>query len=805
MRSQSSPSHPPAAESFRPFFDRHPEPMWVVDDATGIILAANDASVRVLGHARSAMAGVRMSYLCPGAGAPAALDGPRVFYHAGGTPVEVDVLTYEAEFHGRTARVVLARDLTAERRAQRGLEESERRFRTAMEHAPIGMAIVALDGRWLHANRALCRLIGYTEGELREMDFQRVTHPEDLYADLTHVSRLLAGEAEWYEMEKRYLRKDGSVVWILLTGSLLRDAEGEPLYFIAQIQDIGERHAAQEALARSEARFRSLTENATDVVTLLDAEGTILYESPSVRPLLGFEPHELVGRPVLDLVHPDDVPRAAAALRDRLREAGPAHPVELRFRHRAGGWRTVEARGSNHLDDPAVGALVINARDITERRAAEDALRRTLEHLEALVRTQQEVATAGLDVERVMETLVRRALDLTGAPGASLERVDGEEVVYQAAAGTLAGSVGLRLPLEGTLSGLCVRTGRLLYAADTETDPRVHRGACRALGIRSMVVLPLSVDGRAVGVLKVAAGEPHAFDERDGHTLSLLAGLMAASMRDALAYETEQALLAASRRAEAKLEDYARELERSNRELADFAYVASHDLQEPLRKIQAFGDRLAGRAGGALDGEGRDSLERMQAAAGRMSALIHDLLAYSRVGTRPAPFEPVDLRAALADAESDLSERLRSTGGRVEAGDLPAVEADPVTLRQLLLNLVGNAVKFHRPGVPPVVRVEGRLLGGDEAPAGEGVEAWAELVVRDNGIGFEEKHAERIFAPFQRLHGRDAYEGTGMGLAICRRIAERHGGTLTGAGEPGAGAAFTLRLPARRAPREDGE
>jgi PAS domain S-box-containing protein len=675
----SQAAHPPphlGAEPFRPFFDRHPEPMWIVDGRTGAILAANDASVRVFGFARAALAGARMSYLCPAAGDEVP-DGPAIFVRTDGERVDVDVSSYAVDFHGRPSRVVLARDLTGERRAQRALEASERRFRAAMHHAPIGMALLGLDGRWLEANRALCRLTGYTEDELRAVTFQQITHPDDLYADLAQVGRLLAGEAEWYEMEKRYVRKDGTSVWILLTASLVRDPEGEPLHFISQIQDI------------------------------------------------------------------------------------------------------------------------------TERRAAEDGLRRTAEHLESLVRTQQEVATSGLDLERVMEVIVRRAVDLTGAPGASVEMAEGDEMVYRAAAGTLAGHVGLRLRIDASLSGLSVLTGRLLRADDTETDPRVHREACRALGIRSMLVLPLLAEGRGIGALKVAHPEPHAFGEREEHTMALLAGLMAAALRDAVAYETEQTLLMASRRAESQLEAYARELERSNRELADFAYVASHDLQEPLRKIQAFGDRLAERSGPALDETGRDSLARMQAAARRMSDLIHALLDYSRVGTRPAPFAPVDLAQAAADAESDLAVRIQSTGGRVEIGALPLVEGDGTMMRQLLLNLIGNAVKFGRPGVPPIVRVDGRVLDADEAPPTREAEGWAEVVVRDNGIGFEQKFAERIFAPFQRLHGRGEYDGTGMGLAICRRIAERHGGTLQAQGAPGAGAAFIVRLPVRRPAREE--
>jgi PAS domain S-box-containing protein len=239
-------------------------------------------------------------------------------------------------------------------------------------------------------------------------------------------------------------------------------------------------------------------------------------------------------------------------------------------------------------------------------------------------------------------------------------------------------------------------------------------------------------------------------------------------------------------RMEQALRAHARELERSNRELEEFAYVASHDLQEPLRKIRAFGERLRDEWGDALGGDGRDYLARMEAAAGRMQALIHDLLQYSRVGRQRNPAVPVDLRALLHEVMADLEPRVRETGGQVETGTLAVVCADPLRMRQLLQNLVANALKFHRPGVPPRVTVRAA-----EEEGGRNVR----LTVADNGIGFEPEHAERIFLPFQRLHGRSEYEGTGMGLAICRRIAETAGGSITAASEPGRGATFTVILP----------
>ncbi|MGH8566885.1 MAG: sensor histidine kinase [Gammaproteobacteria bacterium] len=238
------------------------------------------------------------------------------------------------------------------------------------------------------------------------------------------------------------------------------------------------------------------------------------------------------------------------------------------------------------------------------------------------------------------------------------------------------------------------------------------------------------------------------------------------------------------------------DLDASNRELQDFAAVASHDLQEPLRKIEAFGSRLKTKYDQVLDEPGRDYLGRMLAATVRMRQLINDLLSFSRVTTKARAFVTVDLAEVAQEVVSDLEGRMYETDGRVEVGALPTIEAEPLQMRQLLQNLIGNGLKFHRQGEPPVVRIEGRLLDAGDPPA-TGPAPGArrcEIQVQDNGIGFEEVYRERIFELFQRLHGRDEYEGTGMGLAICRKIVTRHGGTISAHGAPGHGATFIVTL-----------
>lgn len=242
-------------------------------------------------------------------------------------------------------------------------------------------------------------------------------------------------------------------------------------------------------------------------------------------------------------------------------------------------------------------------------------------------------------------------------------------------------------------------------------------------------------------------------------------------------------------RTQEQLQAYTRKLEQSNRELEDFAFVASHDLQEPLRKVQAFGDRLKRKYSTALSEEGLDYLERMQKAAQRMQILIADLLAFSRITTRGQPFITTDLNQILQEVLSDLEVTLQRTQAQVVASSLPILEADPLQMRQLLQNLLSNALKFQPPGQIPQITIQSRLIGP------HGGQCQVKLTIQDNGIGFDPKYGDRIFTMFQRLHGRNEYEGTGVGLAICRKIVDRHNGTITAESELNAGATFIIFLP----------
>lgn len=267
---------------------------------------------------------------------------------------------------------------------------------------------------------------------------------------------------------------------------------------------------------------------------------------------------------------------------------------------------------------------------------------------------------------------------------------------------------------------------------------------------------------------------------------------------EGLVAEKTAGLVAANRQLESEIAERRRidaELARSNAELEQFASVASHDLQEPLRKVQAFGGRLKESYADRLDDRGRDYLSRMGQSTARMQTLINELLSYSRVKTTGGRFEPTDLSGVIKDVLADLEVPIQETGGRIIVGDMPKITADAVQMRQLFQNLIGNALKYRRADVSPIIRIAAELAEDDSGALPRIDGPVCRIQISDNGIGFEQQYEERIFGMFQRLHGRGAYEGVGIGLAICLRIVERHGGRIRAEGRPGEGAAVTIELP----------
>jgi PAS domain S-box-containing protein len=242
-----------------------------------------------------------------------------------------------------------------------------------------------------------------------------------------------------------------------------------------------------------------------------------------------------------------------------------------------------------------------------------------------------------------------------------------------------------------------------------------------------------------------------------------------------------------------------KDLERSNSELSSFSYVASHDLQEPLRKIQGFGNLIINSELSNLSDTGKDYFNRMIKAANRMQGLIDSLLEFSRTTTEVKNFEKADLNDLLEEVKKDMHELIESSGATIKSNDLPTISVIPFQFRQLLVNLIGNAIKYAKNGVPPVVEVSAQKISPRDLPENFTVASaeYYRITIRDNGIGFEQEYAEKIFELFQRLHGKNEYTGSGIGLAICKKIAENHSGWISAESEPGVGSSFHFYLPLR--------
>ena len=502
--------------------------------------------------------------------------------------------------------------------------------------------------------------------------------------------------------------------------------------------------------------YRRFYHLAPDMFAIVDAATSVVVDcNPALSNVTGHPKGDIVGRDIFDLCDSHSVGRARAMSRQFV-QTGKTHTIELVLRCEDGRPVPVAVSVSvgSRDEDGRVAESIIVLHDITRRKRDEAALRASEARYQNLYHNAPDMLAS---LDPASHRIVQCNATFAEVTGVSRDRLIGMSV-YDTLGSDSSGVA--RTALETANDTGDVRN----------VDLRLLRGARPPLDV-SMHVTTVRDEQRHVYCRLV--------------------------LRDITERKrAQESLRAAHDQMEERVRTRTAELARSNTELEQFAYVASHDLQEPLRKIQAFGERLEARAGSQLDTESRDYLNRLLNAAKRMQALIGDLLQLSRITTRGRPLAPTDLAVVVREVVSDLDGRLQDSGGRVDCGALPVVEADATQMRQLFQNLIGNGLKFHAPGTSPVVSVDATVVDGlsdEEAPQ-------CEIVITDNGIGFDEKYQTRIFAPFQRLHSRTTFDGTGMGLAISRRIAERHRGSLRCTSQPGQGSRFIITLPIRQTP-----
>ena len=606
---------------------------------------------------------------------------------------------------------------------------------------------------------------------------------------------------------------------------------------IQQSKDITNSVIAEEELARAQDQLaQALSYNAVGT-WLWDIKNDLVLADKNSAKLFGLSNDgKAVEAPIekfTDAIHPDDRKRVQKEINAAVKSRS-AYESEYRIYDAIGTIRWLLARGHVEVDENdnpvRFPGLVV---DITERKQTE----RKLQIL-AEANTQ---FPASYGSRQILDAIIGKlvpdvadwcAIDLVEngvIQPVIVAHKDPEKVKWAQQLREEFGPTDLDAP-NG--AAWVIRTGKVEHVPEITDEMLVGAAQTkeqlkllRAVGMTSVITAPLKIDGKAIGAITFISTDPERhYGTSDVEIAKGLANRAALAVYNANLFEEahdeiqerkklqkqlEQLNTALESRVkkrtlelektnaglereikhrqqvEAELQEYSKSLSRSNQELQDFAYVASHDLQEPLRKIRAFGDILQAEYGENL-GEGKEYLIRMQNAASRMSTLIQDLLAFSRVTTREQVPESINLADVVKEVVVDLEWRIEELDGKVEVGELPIVTADATHMRQLFQNLIGNALKFHRPNIPPVVKVH---LGESDDPS------MHTIYVEDNGIGFDERYLDRIFSVFQRLHGKDEYEGTGIGLAVVRKIVERYGGTITATSKKNVGSTFKVSFP----------
>lgn len=611
-------------------------------------------------------------------------------------------------------------------------------------------------------------------------------------------------------------------------------------------QDITERKRVEEALRQREEHFRSLIENSFDSIAILNSEGILLYTSPSGERMLGYKAEEFMGKNVFEFIHPEDRQNVIELFTRVIRTPGSSGSIVYRFVCKDGSWRGLESVGKSILNTSGAVNVVINTRDITERKHIEEALERSEATYRTLTETAQE-AIFIIDRDDKIEFVNKFAANMLSLPpheiiGKSRESLfpsdtseeqkrdlqkifvtgmpdhyetklrfpeyeiwlDTQLVPLKNEKGEVYAVLGIsrdiserkraELEREQFFKFFRISTDLMCIADPNGCFKKVNPACLNMLGYTEAELLAkpfidfVHPDDRQATLDEMAnqirIGSSLNFENRyickDGTTkwLSWRAnyveeeGITYATARDV----TERKL------SEAKLSLLLEELKRSNTELEQFAYIASHDLQEPLRMVGSYVQLIERRYKGRLDPEADDFIAFAVDGAKRMQNMINDLLQYSRVTTRGKPFERTDCNALLESSLVNLKVAIEESNAVITHDPLPTIMADASQIDRVFQNLIGNAIKFRGEN-PPRIRISVEKKGTD----------WV-FSVKDNGIGFDMQQADRLFRMFQRLQSGGKYPGTGMGLAICKKIIERHGGKIWAMSEIGKGSTFNFTI-----------
>lgn len=633
--------------------------------------------------------------------------------------------------------VAIIRNISSRKRAREIKRLIEERFHTIFRNISVGMVLGAPDGSFIEVNPAFCQFLGYTTAELLQLTVEEITHPGDREMSRQQRSPSLKGTNSSYTYEKRYLRKDGSTVWGQVSSNWFYGADGSPIYAVGLIQDITERKRMEEALRESEERFRRLYNDTPAMLHSIDQNGRLLSASNYWLEVLGYERSEVLGRKSTEFLTEASRRYAEEVVLPEFFKSGFCKDVSYQFLTKGG--ELIEVLLSATADRNDAGEIVRSMAvmtEVTERKRAEEALRESEEKFAKAFRANPSpLAISTLTEGRFIEI------------NEAFERVFG----YKG---------------EEALGRSSRELSMWQYPQDRQ----------RMLSI-------LQSEGRV-------RNEEITFGDKNGKTVIALYSAELIDLRGEPCLLSIVDDITARKQLEEKIEILntdlacrAFELESANLELENFSHTVSHDLRSPLTSITGYCDLLLDYQDGRIDEQSRNYLEQIHSASLRMAHLINALLDFSCLTRGEIQQETVDLSSMAREisVELRLSAPDRPVNFRIAEGI--TANGDGLLLRAVLQNLLGNAWKYT--ARKETAEIDFGMTEND------GIKVY---FVRDNGAGFDMAQTDKLFTPFQRLHDKQEFAGSGIGLATVQRIIQRHGGRVWATGEIGKGATFFFTL-----------
>lgn len=651
----------------------------------------------------------------------------------------------------------IARDISRQNSIERLIRDNEEKLKILVEASELGTWELDVVNNQLTYSPRLLQFMGYDKNETPSYEeIKERIHPDD------RKIRALAFEEAYksgtMDYTSRLVWRDGSVHWIEAKGKVIYDDQQQPLRIIGTIRDLTEEKRKQQKIEENELRLRTAALSSELGTWDYNPKTEAMRWDDASRKLFGVSADIPV---TLDLfwerMHPDD---RSAALERMIEALNPDICANYESEYRIIGLpdnevRWIHAKGKAFFDEDRVpyhfsGTVL----DITEKRMALEELKDSEQKFRLLADSMPQLIWTG-DVNGTINYFNRSVYEYSGLTPEYIADTGWIEIVHPDER-----AENIHLWMEAVKSGK-----DFLF----EHRFRRHDGEYRWQLSRAIP------QKDAHGNIQMWVGT--STDIHDQKTFSK---------------ELETKVLERTK----DLQQANQELERMNEELASFAYVSSHDLQEPLRKIQTFANRIAEKE--VLSDSGKDYFRRMQDAAQRMHLLIEDLLAYSRTSTTEKIFETCDLNTLIEEVKHDLEQVIKEKQATIDYRELPVMTIIPFQFRQLFTNIISNALKFSKQDVPSHISIQSETVNGSASAHAELEKdrMYHHLTVQDNGIGFSQEYNMRIFEVFQRLHGKHEYKGTGIGLAICKKIMDNHRGSISAVGEPGVGATFHIYVPA---------